>query len=314
MIARSFIAALATTLFAGVAFAAPVLKADILVTNPVVTVGDMFSDAGMAAEEALFRAPLPGTSGLVPLSAVRTAAARIGLGAFSAEGLENVRVTRAATVIDEAYLEQVITKDLIGRGILTPGMSADTMFSSAFTPINAEAVSTPVTVSSLRYLPGSGAFVARFVVAGIDKPIDVTGNIELMIAAPHLTANLPAGTILSPANIEMRQVALRFAESTGVTRMEDVIGKALTRSSRDGMMLKPADIAVPTTIAKNDLVTIYFRKGPMTLTVRGQAVTSAATGGPVQVLNLMSKRVISATALAAGAVEVSNDPLALAGL
>ncbi|KKC35504.1 hypothetical protein WH87_15660 [Devosia epidermidihirudinis] len=314
MITRSVIAAVATVLFAGTAFATPVLKADILVNSPVVTVGDMFDDAGLSAESPLFRAPLPGTSGLVPLAAVRAATARVGLDAFATDGLESVRVTRAATVIDEAYLANVITRDLISRGIITEGMSADTMFSSAFTPINAEAVANPVTVSSLRYLPGTGAFVARFVVAGVERPIDVNGNIELMITAPHLTTNLPAGAILSPANIEMRPVSLRFAESTGISRMEDVVGKALTRASRDGMMLKPADISVPMAIAKNDLVTIYFRKGPMTLTVRGQAITSAATGGPVQVLNLMSKRVISATALTAGAVEVSNDPLALAGL
>ena len=50
------------------------------------------------------------------------------------------------------------------------------------------------------------------------------------------------------------------------------------------------------------------------LTVKGQAITSASMGGAVQVLNLMSKRVITARALAAGAVEVSNDPLAVAGL
>ena len=92
------------------------------------------------------------------------------------------------------------------------------------------------------------------------------------------------------------------------------IGKALKRSSRDGMVLKGSDVTVPLTVAKNDLVTIYFRKGPMTLTVKGQAITGGTIGAPVQVLNLMSKRVISATALAAGAVEVSNDPLTLAGL
>jgi flagella basal body P-ring formation protein FlgA len=61
-------------------------------------------------------------------------------------------------------------------------------------------------------------------------------------------------------------------------------------------------------------VTIYFRNGPMTLTVKGQAITGAAEGGPLQVLNLMSKRVVSATAIAAGAVEVSANPLAVAGL
>ena len=43
-------------------------------------------------------------------------------------------------------------------------------------------------------------------------------------------------------------------------------------------------------------------------------VTGAAEGGPVQVLNLMSRRVISATAIAPGAVQVSAGPVALAGL
>ena len=43
--------------------AAPVLRADITVSAPVVTVGDMFEDAGVLAEQPLFRSPLPGTTG-----------------------------------------------------------------------------------------------------------------------------------------------------------------------------------------------------------------------------------------------------------
>ena len=136
----------------------------------------------------------------------------------------------------------------------------------------------------------------------------------MWLAVPHVNANLPAGTLLSADNIEMRPVPLKFVESTGVARLEDVVGKTLLRQSREGMMLKPSDVAVPLLVSKNDPVTIYFRKGPMTLTVKGQAITGAATGGLVQVLNLMSKRVISARAIAAGAVEVSADPLAVAGL
>jgi flagella basal body P-ring formation protein FlgA len=129
-----------------------------------------------------------------------------------------------------------------------------------------------------------------------------------------LTGTLPAGTVLGADDIELRPVPLRFAEASGPARAEDLIGKALKRSSRDGMVLKGSDVTVPLTVAKNDLVTIYFRKGPMTLTVKGQAITGGTIGAPVQVLNLMSKRVISATAIAAGAVEVSNNPLTLAGL
>lgn len=314
MILRSAIATFTGLLLSGVAWAAPVLKSDIVVTAPIVTIGDMFDAAGAIAEQPLFRAPNPGTSGMVSVTDIVAALARIGIEEFETGGLDGVRVSRAAAIIDEAVLTDLITADLAERGIISTGMTVDTLFSVPVKPLNAEAVAEPASVISLRYLPGSGAFTARFALSGIEQPLDVSGTIELMIAAPHINASLPAGTLLSADNIEMRPVPLKFVESTGVARLEDVVGKTLVRQSREGMMLKATDVSVPLLISKNDAVTIYFRNGPMTLTVKGQAVTGAAAGGLVQVINLMSKRVISATAISAGAVEVSADPLALAGL
>jgi flagella basal body P-ring formation protein FlgA len=314
MTKRPLLATLATLLLTSAAFATPVLKADIMVSAAVVTVGDMFDNAGLAAEDPLFRAPLPGTTGVVPLADVTAAAARIGIEAFDANGLQAIRVSRAAAVVDETVLTSLIVADLKARGILSQGMTADTLFATPVDAINAEAVASPASILNLRYLPATGAFTARFAIAGQAQPLDVSGSIELMIDMPHLTGSLPAGTVITADHLQMRPVPLRFAESAGVVLPEQAIGMALTRQSRDGMMLRPSDLAAPLMIAKNDQVTIYFRQGPMTLTVKGQAITGAAAGAPLQVLNLMSKRVISARALAPGAVEVSSEPLALAGL
>lgn len=314
MIKRTLLASLSALLLASAVSAAPVLKADIVVTTEVVTVGDMFDNAGLAAEDALFRAPRPGTSGVVSLADIAAATARIGIEQFDANGLQATRVSRAAVVVDEVVLTQLIVADLRARGILARGMSADTLFTAPVPAINAEAVAQPASIVSLRYLPGSGAFAARFAIAGVEQPLDVTGSIELMIDMPHLTGTLPAGTVLTAGHIQMRPVALRFAESAGVVLPEQAIGMALTRQSRDGMMLRPSDLTTPLMISKNDQVTIYYRQGPMTLTVKGQAITGAAAGAPLQVLNLMSRQVISARALAPGAVEVSSEPLSLAGL
>lgn len=314
MIKRSLIAALTTALLAGSALAAPQLKAEVVVIGAVVTVGDMFDDAGMQAEQPLFRAPSPGTTGSVPVAAITAAAARLGIADFEANGLQSVSVIRRASVVDEAVLTDLITRDLKDRGTIGASVSAQAMFSTPFTAINAEATDKPATLLSLRYLPGNGAFSARFAVSGMVKPLDVSGTLDLTVEAPHLAANLAAGTVISAADIQMRPVSLRNGDNTGFADPAQLIGMQLNRQSREGMLLKPADVSTPTLIARNDLVTIYFRQGPMTLTVKGQAITSAVTGAPVQVLNLMSKRVITATALAAGAVEVSKDPLALAGL
>lgn len=311
---RTALSALAGLLLVTAASAAPVLKPDIVVNAPVVTVGDMFEDAGLMAEQPLFRAPLPGTTGHVSLAEIDAALNRAGIALFDANGLESVRVSRAAAIVDEAMLTRLIAADLAERGIITGEMSVDTLFAKAVDPIKAEAVAEPASVVNLRYLPGSGAFTARFVIAGQAQPLDVSGSIELMIAVPHLAASLPSGTVLTPDNIQMRPVALKYVENSGVARLEDLVGKALVRQSREGVMLRPADVTVPQLVAKNDLVTIYFRKGPMTLTVKGQAITGAAEGGRVQVLNLMSRRVINASVLSAGAVEVTADPLAVAGL
>lgn len=314
MILRTTLAAFSALLVSGTAIAAPSLRADIVVNTPIVTLGDMFDDAGTQAELPLFRAPLPGTSGMVGIGDIEAALSRAGLGALPSNGLTAVRVSRAATIVDEALINNLIADDLRARGIIGEGMSVSTLFSAPLASINAEAVAEPASIVSLRYLPGSGAFTARVSIAGREQMLDLAGTIELMIETPHITTSLPAGTLLMPENIEMRAVPLKFVEGAGILRLDDVLGKTLVRQSREGMMLKPADVTTPLAVLKNDPVTIYFRNGPMTLTVKGQAVSSAAAGQSVQVLNLMSKRVVTATALAAGAVEVAASPLTIAGL
>lgn len=314
MKARFIIATLALALSAGTALAAPVLKASVTVNTPIVTVGDMFDDAGTMAELPLFRSPLPGTTGTVDLAAVRAAAARAGLLDYDPAGLSQVRVSRAAAVVDEAMLVSLISEDLRDRGILTGAMSAEVHLSAPLQPLSAAAGDEPARLETLRYLPGNGTFSARFVLDGIDRPLDLNGSIALKVEAPHLAAGLPAGTVLRPDHIVMRPVPVQQADANGVPALEQLVGMALNRQTREGMMLRATDVTVPLSIAKNDVVTIYFRQGPMTLTVKGQAVTGAAQGAPVQVRNLVSRRVITATAIAPGAVEVTSAPMTLAGL
>lgn len=311
---RSLTAAIALSLMAGSTLAAPLLRGDIIVTNPVVTAGDMFEDVGALADTPIFGAPAPGTSGLVDLGAIKAAAARIGLNTFGSNGLDRVRVSRAAVLVDETFLKEMILADLKARGILGEGMHADIMLSPGFSPVQVAADAEPARLDNLRYHPNRNDFSARFTLSGMSRPLDVSGNIMMSVDAPHLAATLAAGTVLMPEHIVMRPIPLRDADSLGIVPVEKLVGMALRRQSRDGVVLRAADITEPLAVTKNELVTIVFRQGPMTLTVKGQAVTSAAKGSPLQVINLMSKRIISATAIAPGTVQVTTAPLALAGL
>ncbi|MHB1111414.1 MAG: flagellar basal body P-ring formation chaperone FlgA, partial [Devosia sp.] len=277
------------------------------------TVGDMFEDAGALAEKALFRAPLPGTTGMVSLDAVRQAAALVGLTEFENEGVARVRVARASSIVDAPILADLITQDLLARGIASGETTVQAIFDTPDLAFDAEAVAVPVQLINLRYMPGSGGFAARFVIAGKDLPVDVTGRIEMMVEAPHLAASLPAGVLLQATDIEMKLVPLKFVESTGIAELDQLVGKQLQRQSRSGLMLKASDVTDPQVVQRNSMVTVYFRSGPMTLTVKGQALNNASVGQPVQVLNPVSKKILHGVAMANGSVGITST-LNVAGL
>jgi flagella basal body P-ring formation protein FlgA len=307
------IAALALSLFATVAQAAPVLRSEVSVSHAIVTVGDMFDDAGDLADAALFRAPAPGTAGTVSLDAVRQAAALVGLTDYDTADVLRVRVSRQGIAVDAELLTQVITSDLVARGIVREGITVRPSFELEPAALYAEAVDNPVDLVNLRYTPGNGGFSARLLIAGMDEPLDVNGRIELLIEAPHLIMTRPAGTILAPEDIEMRLVPLRSAESSGVATFEQLVGKQLTRQSRAGLMLRVTDVTDPQVVQRNAAVTVIFTQGPMTLTVKGQALNGAAAGQPVQVLNPISRKILFGTALPNGAVSITTT-IAVAGL
>lgn len=294
--------------------AAPALRGDVTVTSQVVTVADMFDDAGPLAETAIFSAPAPGTTGKVDIAAIRAAAARIGIESFEANGLQAVNVTRAGMIVDEAELRDLVMADLSARGLLGPGVNTTVQFSRFIDPIQVSTNGVAARLDSLRYTAGIREFAARFLLADNSRVLDLTGTIDMTVDMPHLTANLPAGTILLPEHLDMRPVPAGQANAYAFAPIEQLVGMALNRQSREGMLLRLTDVSAPLAVSKNDLVTIMYRRGPLTLTVKGQAITSASRGSSLQVLNLMSKRVISATAVAPGTVEVTGAPVSLAGL
>jgi flagella basal body P-ring formation protein FlgA len=301
---RLSLALLATLLSASTAFALPTLKGEITVNKAIVTIGDMFDGAGTLAETGIFMAPQPGTTGIVPLADVQRAAAMVGLTQFENIGFTRVRVERASTLVDAAVLDGLISADLARRGIIAGDVTADLSFDIADVSYNAEAVANPASLVSLRYTPGNNAFTARFTIAGIDTPVDLDGSIQLLTKAPRLAATLPAGSILTQSDFEFASVPLATADAGGYADIEQLLGKQLVRQARGGIMLKATDVADPKVVTRNTLVTVVLKTGPMTLTVKGQALTTAAVGEPVDVLNIVTKKILHGVARSDGAVEI----------
>ncbi len=307
--------ALIATLLSGTsALAAPTLKGDVTVNRAIVTIGDMFDNAGTMAETGIFLAPRPGTTGIVPLADVKRAAALAGLTEFENVGFTRVRVARASTEVDKTMLDALIDADLRARGLIPGDATASLRFDVADVSFAAEAVANPASLVSLRYSPGNGGFAARFLIAGIDEPVDLTGGVDLMTTAPRLKGSRPAGTILGPDDFEMATVTLASARAGNYASIDQLVGKQLVRQARDGLMLKAGDVTAPKVVTRNSLVTVLLKSGPMTLTVRGTALTTAAAGEPVDVLNSVTKKILHGIARPDGTVAIVTATTTVAGL
>lgn len=304
MTLRLSLALLATLLSVPAALAVPTLKGDITVNKAIVTIGDMFDDAGNLAETGIFMAPAPGTTGVVPLADLTRAATLAGLTEFENVGYSRVRVARASTLVDAALLDGLIGADLERRGIVSGEVTAALRFNVADVSFDAEAVADPATLVSLRYTPGNNGFSARFMIAGIDEPVDLDGTIQLMTRAPRLAKTLPTGTILSQGDFELADVPLATADAGGYADISQLVGKQLVRQARGGIMLKATDVTEPKVVTRNTLVTVVLRSGPMTLTVKGTALTTAAVGEPVDVLNSVTRKILHGIARSDGVVEI----------
>ena len=293
---------------------APVLRQNIVVIGSVVTVGDMFENAGALAETGLFRAPAPGTAGQVSVDNIRLAIAKAGFTEFENPGFANVSVARSGVRVDAKALNSLIVADLTERGVLAGGINVNAMFDEQPGDLFAAQTDNPIALQSLRYIPVSNRFTARFLIAGQSRYTDYSGRLDFSISTPHLTRSLPAGTILQASDFVMRDTALQSAQGQNAPELDQLVGRQLLRQLREGTPVRFNDVAEPVLIARNDIVTIFLRTGALTLTVKGQALADASRGQVVSVLNLLSNRVVQGIAINPGTVEIQSNSNRLASL
>lgn len=296
------------------ALAMPALKANVVVNTSIVTVADLFDNAGELAETAIFRAPAPGTAGEVSIEMVRLAADRIGLRDFETYGLSTINVARDGTLIGQDMIDAAIRQTLVNDGTLRNGMDVTTEIATRLPALYAAASDQPIIIDQFRFYPANSNFSARILISGQSDALNVQGRLYFTVEAPHLTRSLPSGSVIQPTDVEMRAISAQLADAAGVPRLEDLIGMQLNRQMRDGVLIRTADVGDPQVVARNDIVTLFLQRGAMTLTVRGQALNSASRGENVSVLNLVSNRVVNGIAVDPGTVQVISGAAAVASL
>ncbi|WP_210163422.1 flagellar basal body P-ring formation chaperone FlgA [Lutibaculum baratangense] len=280
------------------------LRGAITVTGPLVTLGDLFTDAGEAADIAVFQAPDPGTTGAVTASRVIAAAAAHGLATDPAD-IAKVDVTRESRVIEAHEVEQAVASAIAER-IAADGDTEIKLDDPDPLHVEADAAS-PIEVSDLRFDPRTTRFSARITIPGsrtLSGGRQVTGRALQMVDLPILQRQVRRGETISPADVAFERMPLSAAPAGAVRQITDVVGMSARTALRAGAPVPADRLMEPILVGRNEPVTIIYRNAGLVLTVRGRSLGDGARGHLITVMNSQSKRTVEAVVSGPGQVVV----------
>lgn len=293
----------------------PLLKSSVTVTSDVVRIGDFVDNAGQSAGIAVFRAPDPGTTGLVPTERILDALRAHHVIGVETRDLAEVAVTRVARLVAVKEIEEHVARALARQNGL--GNAADLALTFDRDPraLQLDASNqNEMRQIYASYNPRTARFDAAFEIArdAGNAPLRLrfTGTVIETVEAAILTRAVERGEVIKASDVVTRRIAKAEAgvEPAGRDR---AVGMAARRALRANQPLRAADLARPDFVTRDQNVSIVYEMPGIFLTTRGKALESGAEGDLVNVLNPQSKRTVQGVVTGPGQITVSTiEPVA----
>lgn len=167
-----------------------------------------------------------------------------------------------------------------------------------------------VEIRGLRFDATTQRFSANLVsMSGKDvisaKP--VSGRFDEMVEVPVLRRSIRAGEMIKAEDLELRDYTKARARMDTVTDMASLIGKSPLRVITSGRPIRSHELEQASVIKKNDIVSVLYRNGAMSISTKGQAIDGGAEGTVISVKNIESKKVVQARVLDASTVLIEGS-------
>ena len=311
MIPRIFFLAIALVLGAAATEPATAaearLRASVVVDGPVVTLGDVFTDAGAAADAVLARAPAPGRRMVVSVSLVFRVARANGLDWKPERGLDRVVVSRAGQRIAKSEIEKRLLDALKD---IAPGENLRIDLRGRGTEIVLPtAAPRTVEIENLALDRARGRLTATVVAAAgtaYAQRANIVGRVHAVIELPVLRRALRRGEVIEQGDLDWAEMRADRIRRPAIDDPVDIVGQAARRTLRAGQPLYASDLRAPVIVAKGSNVTMTYRTKAMVLTTIGKALEDGGQGEAIRVLNTQTNTVIDATVEGSGMVVVTS--------
>ena len=285
----------------------PLLKPEVEISSELVTLGDLFDNAGILAEKAVFRAPDIGTWGNVSAGEVARAARLAGLEQFDLAGLTEVRVVRASRRVTSDDIRDFLLKTIAETLGIDDRKRLSVTLDLPPAPFYADpAAADPMVIVGLNLSRVNGRFEARLRASRPDNPppFTVTGTAIEKKAVAVLTRSLARGEIVRAEDVAMKYIPVNQAPRNQALGPADVIGRATRRSLPGGTPIRAGDFQDPYLVERGQAVVIVYRTGGLTLTARGRALENGTADAMIDVRNEQSRKTLQAVVTARGTVTV----------
>jgi len=307
--------ALALAALAGRAVAAdaPWLKERIEVFDDLVRLGDLFENAGDAANIAVFRSPDLGTEGTVSSSRVVLSAKQRGLEWTNPGGIERIIVRRPSRHITLEQISETLARRIARERGLDETATLDVKLEGGAKSIHLNPkVTEPFVVRELD-LHRDGTFRA---VTGI-KDSDFArqsfvfhGTAVEAVEMPAPNRTVERGALITAADLETIRVPKSASAEGLATAPDELLGMAAKRRLPAGQPVRRSDVEAPVLIERNAVVTVLYQTPGMVLKTRGRATADGAHGETIPIVNLQTKRTLQARVISADTAVVAASPRA----
>ncbi len=286
--------------------AEPALRPNIVVSAPVVRLGDLFSDAGAHADAAVAPAPPPGGKAVYDAAWLAARAREQDLDWQPRSRYDQATVERASQTITAEAIAGELKRALGSRLPQGPvRLDLDNAALRLFAPAGA---APTLAVDNLTYDARSGrlsALVSVPVDGDTIEPVRVTGRVSRMVDLPVLARPVAPGEIIAAGDLDTVELRADRMTETYVTDSAELIGKTPRRTIRPGEPVRPSDVQMPIVIRRGELVTLVLQTPTMLLTATAKALEDGAEGAAIRVSNTRSGRMLDAVVTGPGRAAVT---------
>lgn len=291
-------------LAAGSASAAE-LNRDIRLSRDVLTVGDVFSDAGKHAGHVLAPAPAPGKTMTLGTHDIARIATAFGIDWQASNTAEQVVIRSDAAEVDRYSIEAALQEALAGKF----GGGFDLELQNQMSPVILSGGSdVTISVEDIRMETTGNGFTARILAANDTQSLrrNISGKVYPLVKIPVLAAALRNGDIIRAQDIVEVEARASDVAANVVLDAAKLVGMTPRKGVNAHKPLTQADLMMPEMVKKGESVTMTLSTGILNLTAQGKALETGAVGDIVRVLNISSNQVIEGVVTAPRTITVRS--------